>query len=399
MHEPALTLVAIGGFMLLGLLTDLLGHRTPLPRVTLLLLLGVAIGPTGFDVLPAHTATWFPLVTDMALVMVGFLLGGALTVGALRRHGGTVLWLSASIVVATAVVVGLGLLALGAPGDIALLLAGIATATDPAATLDVAREVHARGSFTTILRGVVAADDAWGLIVFSLLLCGAGMWNGELAWAVLADGAHELGGAVLLGIALGVPMAYLTGRIRPGEPTLFEALGLVFLCGGIALWLEVSFLLAAMVMGCVVANLARHHRRPFHAIEGIERPFLVVFFLLSGAALRLDSLATVGAVGVAYVGLRVLGRWVGTQAGGALGAAGPPVRRWMGLALLPQAGVALGMALVAAERFPHHADVLLPVAVGGTVLFELIGPVATRIALRRAGDVKGPGGVPAGATT
>ena len=113
-----------------------------------------------------------------------------------------------------------------------------------------------------------------------------------------------------------------------------------------------------------------------------------MFFLLSGASLNLDSLAAVGAVAAAYVVLRVLGRLAGTQLGGALGGSGQDVRRWMGLALLPQAGVALGMALVAAERLPHRADVLLSVAVGATVFFELVGPVATRLALRRVGDVE-----------
>ena len=177
-------------------------------------------------------------------------------------------------------------------------------------------------------------------------------------------------------------MAYLTGRIERGEPTLYEALGLVFLCGGIAMLLNVSFLLAAMTMGAVVANLAQHHTRPFHAIEGIEWPFMVLFFVLAGASLEMPVLAEAGSWLVAYVALRIVGRLLGGWIGGSVPVADLPVRRWMGMALLPQAGVALGMALVAEQQFPEVGEAILPVVVAATVLFELIGPIATRLALR-----------------
>jgi hypothetical protein len=151
-------------------------------------------------------------------------------------------------------------------------------------------------------------------------------------------------------------MARLSGRIDPDEPSLYEALGLVFLCGGLALWLDVSLLLASMTLGAVVANLASHHDRPFHAIEGIEWPFLIVFFVLAGAALDLDALAEAGPWLVAYVVLRVVGRLLGGWLGVTLlrvGTGKPELRR-MGLAMLPQAGVALGMALIAARHFPDQ---------------------------------------------
>ena len=178
----------------------------------------------------------------------------------------------------------------------------------------------------------------------------------------------------------------MTGRIEPGEPTLAEALGVVFLCGGIAIWLEVSFLLAAMTLGAVVANLAKHHTRPFHAIEGVDEPFLILFFVLAGASLELDSLTVLGVVGAAYVALRTFARVVGAEIGGALGRFPKSQRRWMGAALMPQAGVALGMALLAAQRFPELADQIMPIVIASTVIFELFGPVATRTALRRVGE-------------
>ena len=175
--------------------------------------------------------------------------------------------------------------------------------------------------------------------------------------------------------------AFLTGRIKPGQPMLTEALVLTLLCVGLALWAEASFLIAAIVMGAVVTNTARHHEYPFHAIENIERPFLIVFFVLAGAVLELELLWQAGLICIAYISCRVLGKIVGAAAGVRLSGASAATGRWMGIALLPQAGVAMGMALVAATAFPDYRDVLLPVVIGATVVFEIVGPIGTRIAL------------------
>ena len=387
MENLAETLIALGALFLLGLATDLLGRYTRLPRVTLLLVFGFLIGPSALDLLPDHGQRWTPLVTDMALVMVGFLLGGKLTRESLRRTGRPVLWISVAEVGLTAGVVLAGLLAIGTAVEIALVLAAISTATDPAAVADVAHEARADGRFTRTLLGIVAVDDAWGLIAFSLCFAAAQAIAGQEPTApVLLAGLWEVAGAVVLGVALGLPLAAITGRVAKGEPTLVEALGGVFLCGGLAIQIGVSFLLAAMVMGCVVANLARHHRRPFHAIEAIEWPFLVLFFVLSGAALDVESLTAVGGVLVAYIALRALGRLIGAKVGVAASGETEISARWMGAALLPQAGVALGMALLASQRIPSFRESVLPVVIAATVLFEVVGPIFTRRALVRAGE-------------
>ena len=390
MGEIDKTLITLGALFLLGLLTDAIGRHTRLPRVTLLLVFGFIIGPAGLGFLSSEHEKWFSLVADMSLVMVGFLLGEKFTLASLREHGRFVLWFSVAEVFVTAVVVLFGLLLIGAQMGTALLLAGIATATDPAATSDVVNETKADGIFSRTLLGIVAVDDAWGLIVFSLMLAASQAFSGQVegSFSPLITASWELGGALLVGIALGIPMAYVTGRLKPGEPTLVEALGVVFLCGGIALWLDVSFLLAAMVLGTVVANRARHHTRPFHAIEGIEWPFMILFFVLAGASLHTQSLLKIGITGVAYIVFRFIGRLVGSWVGGAISRADRTMRRWMGVALMPQAGVALGMALVAAQRRPDLEGIILPIVIATTVLFEVVGPVLTRIGLVRAGDVR-----------
>lgn len=387
MTEAVQILLAVGGVLLLGVATDVMGRRTPLPRVTLLLLFGFLMGPACLSWLPDAFVGWFDLTATIALTMVGFLLGGQFTLTAVREHGREILWVSIVAVLVTAAVVFVALVQLGVEAQLALLLAGIAPATAPAATIDVVRELKAEGPFTGTLLGVVALDDAWGLMLFSCCAAAAAAISGlDGLGSSVTFAAWEIAGAIGLGVALGLPTAYLSGHLEPGEPTLTEALGVVFLCGGLAIWMHVSFLIASMVMGVVVVNLASHHRRPFHAIENVEWPFMVLFFVLAGASLELAALQNISMVVGAYIAARAVGRIVGGWLGGSICQAEQPVRRWIGLALMPQAGVALGMALVASSRMPQLKSTLLPVVISSTILFELIGPVLTRYALRRVGE-------------
>lgn len=378
--------LALGALLLAGMVADEVGRRTRLPRVTLLILIGIVAGPYVLDLLPKQLHQWYEFLASAALTMVAFVIGGRLSATSLRRHGRAILMISGAVVVVTAVLVVAGLLALGTPLILALLLAGIATATAPAATQDVVHQVRAEGPFTDTLLGIVAVDDAWGLILFSLLLLVAKAIVGDGGMAILHHGAREIGGALLIGAVVGVPASLLTGRLNPGEPVQAEALGVVFLCAGLAIWFEVSFLLAGITAGALVANLARHHTRPFHEIEHIEWPFLVLFFVLAGAALDLDTLPELGIVGGAYVVLRTVARFAGGWLGGRWARAPVQHCRWIGAAMVPQAGVAMGMALVAAGQFPDLGKTLLALTVGTTVLFELVGPILTEIALHRTGE-------------
>lgn len=366
------------------------GQRLHVPRVTLLLLLGVAAGPVGFDLLPASAEKGFSLVTYLALAMVGFLLGERMALRELRRNSRLVMSVSLSVTLFTALLVFVAVWLASGNLIAALLLAGIAPATAPAATVDVIREAGARGPLTDIVWKVVAVDDVWSVMLFSVLLVmaeGIAVGGGS-ALASLAGGLGELAGGVLLGLALGYPMAWLTGRLRKGKPMMLEAAGFVFLCAGLAQWLQLSYLLACMVMGAVVANNAHHHLRPFRSIEGVADPFLAIFFFLAGYELDLPVLLALGGIGGAYVVARVLGRVSGGWLGAKLGGAGADTGRRIGWCLMPQAGVALGLALLAGERLPEATAFVLPLVIGSTVLFELVGPVFTLWHLRRAGEIR-----------
>jgi Kef-type K+ transport system membrane component KefB len=355
--------------------------------VTLLLLGGLAVGPSGLSLIPTvFVQEWFPALTTIALALIGFLLGHQFSVSAMRAHGKTIIVISTCKVLGAAVAVGLVLWLVGASPVVALLLAAIAPATAPTATYDVVHEDGARGEIVDALLSIVALDDVWGLLVFIVIVSIAGMLNGDTSiGGGLESSLIDIGGSLALGGLLGMPMAYLTGRIRRGEPTLAEAMGFVLLGAGIAEWLGLISILTAMAMGATVANLARHHERPFHAIEDVEWPFMILFFVLAGASLEVGAIAIAGALTTLYVLARCSGIFVGTRIGVRLAGAERTSFKWLGLALFPQAGVAIGMALMASQRFPEYGAVVLQVVLASTVVLEIVAPIVTRKALQLSG--------------
>lgn len=378
-------LLTLGSILCIALFASEIGRRTQLPRVTLLLVSGMLIGESGFALIPNLFQLQFELVSTIALLMLGFLLGGRLTVLDLKLYGAETLTISLTAALFACFVVTLGLWLMQVPLPLAIILGCIASATDPAAVYDVVVEQKSESYFSKKLLAIVAIDDGWALILFSM---GAALASSILSseqsplqfiWHV----SHELGGGVLLGIVLGGVGSVITGRLKPGQPMLIEALALVFICGGMALYLEVSFLIAAMIMGAMIANFASHHEFAFHEIENIEWPFMATFFVLAGASLQLSALLTMGVIGLAYALFRVFGKMLGAYVGARAIQAGSGVRQYMGLALIPQAGVAIGLGLIASQYFPQYSQIILPLVVSTTVLFELIGPFAVKYAVSK----------------
>ena len=377
-------LIALGGILLLGLVADFVGRYTLLPRVTTILVFGALVGPHALDVIPQVLLDNFDLIAQVVLIMVGFLLGERLAVEELKKTGRATLVISITAVVTTCCMVALALWIVGTSIQTAVLLGCIAAATAPAASVDVVFESGNQGKFAKRLLAIVALDDVWALLLFSLglslVLAMAGSVDSS---SPMLFASKEIFGAILLGTAIGLPASYLTGRIKPGQPVLSEALGLVLLCGGLALWLDVSYLITSMVMGVVIANFALHHEQPFRAIEGLEWPLLAIFFVLAGASLDFTALQSIGLIGGVYVVSRVAGKVLGAWIGGVGSSINSEESGWIGLAMLPQAGAAMGMALVASSQFPEYRQILLSVVISSTILFELVGPIFTRKALSK----------------
>ena len=298
--------------------------------------------------------------------------------------------LSLSVLLIGAITVGVGLALLGFSIITVIALAAISVATAPAAVRAVVKEKYGNQknySLTAeVLLGIVALDDAYGIISFALAVAMIGWVTASNGAQVMMTAAWELGGALAVGALIGIPAAKLTGRLRPGEPTQVEAFAVVLLLVGVTLWLNVSSLLAAMFAGFLVANLSRHHTRSLRKIENIEWPFMVFFFVLSGASIDLSYADEAAGVLSAFIVLRLVGRLIGGWIGVLLIGKNNTgqITKSIGFALTPQAGVAMGMALLISERYPESGTLIVAVVVASTVFFELIGPILVKRVLDRS---------------
>jgi Kef-type K+ transport system membrane component KefB len=377
-------LLLLGAMLVGGFLAHLGGPLIHVPRVTLLLLLGTVFGPGVLDVVPSEATEWFPFVAHLALAVIGFLMGEHFAWQEIKQKGTRVLGIATGETVSAALLVFAVVYALRQDLVLALILAGIAPASAPAATFETIREGRAKGKLTDTLLEVVAIDDAFGVIAFSLLLVIAtAVGTAGAATDQLLVGLWEVFGAIALGVIVGLPMSWISSRIRGGDLTLIEAAGIIFLQTGIAIMIGVSYLLAAIVLGTVVTNCSKR-KQSFKEVEHVREPLLAIFFILAGLKLDVNQLAAIGVIGAVYVIARAAGLVLGALVVGPVLQLDRNISSRIGWCLMPQAGVALGFALLVQQHFPDYGDLVLTIVIASTVLFELTGPLFTRYHLRRA---------------
>lgn len=385
--QPHLLLV-LGVLGLGGLLLGEVLHKLRVPAISGYLLLGLLLGPAALGVLDAGQLAGLEHLSELALGLIALTVGLEFEWRHLRELGVTVLVL-ASVAAAgalLAVLLGVGLYT----GDwsLALLLAAIATATAPAATFLTIAEYKAAGPLCDTTKMVVALDDALGIAIFALALTVAELVGGEASaasvWEGLGLAAWELVGSPLLGFGIGLLLSRLSLRLRRWSiPVLLSG---TLLAVGVAHTLHLSALLTCMAVGAALVNT---NPRGTRELEGLEPAFdviYVLFFALAGASLHLDSLASVGVLGALYIGLRAAGKYGGASLGSLLTRQPRAVTANLGLTLMPQAGVAVGMAMICRDRMPASADTITTVVLAGVLVFELIGPLCTRVAIFRANE-------------
>jgi Kef-type K+ transport system membrane component KefB len=376
----------LGIFLMFGGSAYAIARVLSLPRVTLLVISGLIVGPSVLNLVPDEIVELFPIMSYIALSMVAFRLGEAFIDFDFLKKGFPVFSISLGKAVLASGFVFCAAYFLRGDIVFALLLAGLAPASAPAAILDVISETKSKGKLTNTIVSVLAFDNILGVILFSVLLVAAETiaGKGEPTQEILG-GLWEIGGAFLLGISIGWIMARLVGRLEKGKPSLLEITGFLFLCAGLAYQLKISYLLACIVLGATVAkNRAQPKQNIFLTVEDVSEPFLVIFFLLAGCELDLSALQSLGVIGILYVLARCLGFVVGGSLAARLVNAEPVVRQNIGWSLFPQAGIALGLAVITLEYFPQLGQFLVSVIVSTTMVFELFGPAVTRWRLYKA---------------
>lgn len=389
MSLNTLTYLAICIFA--GLIAGKIVKQVKLPNVTGYLIIGIIIGPCCLKIIPRDVVDSFGLISEMALGFIAFSIGGEFKLDYLKKIG------KAPIVIAflesfTAVLfVDVALIVTGHSVPFSLCLGAIAAATAPAATLMVVRQYKANGPVTKTLLPVVAIDDATALMAFGISVAVAksltSTGDANLI-ATLLDPVWEIGGAIVFGGILGVGLAFLTRFYHSRSNRLSGAIAFVFICEGVCDMAGFSSLLACMVLSAVFVNLTNEYDKVFELVDRMTPPLFMLFFLFSGADLDIYVIPTVGIVGIIYVIFRVIGKILGSSIGSAISHTEPVVRKWLGFTLIPQAGVAIGLSSIAMQVVPQYGGQIRAVILCGTVIYELIGPVATKFALMKAGEIK-----------
>lgn len=390
------TILSLGLILLAGLLSAKLIRKLKIPTITAYLLLGVAIGPYALNLVSDGIIASSGLISNVVLSFIAFSLGQNFSLERFRRIGRSVMSISVGEVIGAWAVVTFAIwFFLKQPFYIALIFGSIAPATAPAAIVMVTREYKARGSFTDTLLGVVAIDDAWGIILFAFCLATAKYLSGfhaGLGHTPLAGMLHAFGeivGAVILGFILGWFLSKLSRYITNPNDLLVFTLGFILLTAGICVYFHWSVLLANMVLGATLVNVNKTSFKFFDAVRAVDSPFYLLFFVLAGANLELNLLASIGILGLVYIITRLPGEMLGAFLGAHFSGASSRVKKYIGLGLAPQAGVALGLALIAKSTFNNEAgNMILSTIVATTVVYELIGPICTKIALKKAGDIE-----------
>ena len=386
------TLLALSIAIAAGLAVSRLARLVRLPNVTAFLVGGLIIGPSVLGILPRDMLDGFSVITEAALGFIAYSIGAEFKMSYLKRIGAKPLTITVfeglgAVVLVDVVLIGCSLA--GIPGfdlPMCVALGAIAAATAPAATLMVIRQYKARGPVSEMLLPVVAMDDALGLIAFAISMNIAQTLQSGAAMTVqgmLVSPLLEIVGSVVLGAALGLLLSLLARFFRSRGNKLALTIAFVFLALALCdLW-GLSNLLCIMMIGAVMTNLCPAASVIIEQTDRFTPPLFLLFFVISGAELDLSVLPTVGLVGACYVVVRVLGKFLGSR----LVNAHPNVQKYLGFTLIPQAGVAIGMAQLALTRLPAYGSRIQAVVLAGTLIYELVGPVVTKLALSRAGEI------------
>lgn len=388
------TVFSIGFILLAGFAAGKLINYLRLPAVTGYLLIGLILGPSIFGLIAAESISVLTPINSIALGIIAFLIGGEFSVAQLKKCGKSVILIAILEVAGAFSFVTLTLrFLLGVELYLALIFGAISSATAPAATIMVLRQYKAKGPLTQNLLAVVAIDDALCLIAFGLASAFAKVLSGKVSGglaAMIVSPLWELLGSLLLGATAGLILLAVATRLKEQPDRLVVALGVIFATAGTAELLGLSSLLACMALGCATINaLPRESDRLFTMLKSVDTPIYVLFFVLAGANLHLGLLTQVGAIGVAYIVSRVLGKIAGAAVGAVLGQAPSTVTKYLGLGLVPQAGVAIGVTLMVQQTFPEIASMVTTVILGSVVVYEIIGPFCTKMAITKAGEVGG----------
>ena len=388
----------IGTALICGFIGGKLARLVKLPSVVGYLLAGLLLGNSVFNIFSLKVLHRTSIFSDFALGIVAFIIGSEMRIGVIRKFGKgimTILFTSSFLPV---LLVTLGVYFLTRQFHIALIFGALAAATAPAGTVAVLQEYKSKGDLTNAIYAIVGLDDGVAIIIYAFAAAFAKMFltGNSISFAGIVKGpVIEILGSILLGGLMGIILGYFLRKLHRKTEILAVSLGGILLCTGLSNRFHFSLILANMSLAVVFTNIFLFaNRRAYEAINFITTSIFIVFFVIAGAHLQIKLLPAMGLVGLIYILSRSVGKIGGAHFGAVMAGAKPVIRKYLGLGLLPQAGVAIGLAILAAKEFgglgeagKHLSILVINTIAATTIFFEIIGPITTKIAISKAGEI------------
>jgi len=381
--------ILIALILLIGFVLGKILRKIGLTEVLAYLFAGILIGPI-LKVSPPHHFESF--ITGITLAFVGYKVGLTFSLGFLRRMGKKVSIILTSEVIVTSLVVWVFVYMLTKNLPLSVVLASLAPATAPAGTVAVLRDMRAKGMLTDVSIAIVGLDDAAAILIYSIGV----MWTKVLLGSKMSlytsfiHPIWEILGAVMVGGIIGFLMSIFSKRMRFNmDHTFVISTSVAMLTWGIAKMMGVSSILASMIMGATLVNLNPDMAvRSDRLIDNIMTPIFILFFAAIGMEIKISQLLSLWTIVLIYCVGRSLGKILGCGMGGFISGSEPRIKKYLGIALLNQAGVAVGLAFLAAQELKGSGlgSIIITLMATTTALFQILSPLGTQFAVRKAGE-------------
>ncbi|MDO5725838.1 MAG: cation:proton antiporter [Tissierellia bacterium] len=378
--------------LIAGLLFAKIFGMIKLPDVTGYLLAGIIIGPSVLKLIPMDSVKNLEIISQVALAIIAFTTGIELKFDKLKTAGKSIMIITFAEVFGAFLFVAIPMVLIFKQSiAFSIVLGAIATATAPASTIMVIRQYKASGPLVDTLIPVVAIDDGLCIMMFGICstIAKTLISNAELSiFSMLIKPLGEIAGAILLGLVFGIIAIKVLKILKHSANLTSFILAMIFLQTFIAIKFEISSLLVMLSFGATITNLSTYQHRAISAVDGITGPIFMSFFVISGADLDLSVVASVGLIGAAYILTRIAGKVIGSYYSAKFCKLDKNVYNYLGFTLLPQAGVAIGLAMLASNIIPPPFGAQIrTIILAATVFYEITGPMLTKYSLERAGEI------------
>ena len=397
--DPNFIAMAIGAALLLGWIAGLACRKIKIPMVVGWLIVGIVFGKSLFAVFNETNLDGLVIFTYLALAVIGFDIGGELAFRKIKALGKSILWISLLETLGASIGVTIAVYLYTRKLYVALVFGALAAATAPAATVDVLREYQASGPLTTTTFAVVGIDDAYAVILYSFSIFFAKMLLTQKdvhVTEIIFKPSLEILGSIALGVVVGLLFLFAIRNYTARRGLLVLTWGVIVFVTGLSNYLGLSLILANMALGMTMVNSPKWKRDDlFDIMRGTTQPVFVIFFVLVGAQLDAAKLASLGVIGLLYIVFRTGGKMSGAYLGGVISQSPESVRKYLGLCLLSQAGVAIGLATQTMITFGRGGfgpagvelgTMAISIIAATCLVFQLAGPPLTRYAVFKSGE-------------